>query len=170
MKLSRLDRMILSNQYRILEALYPHQADEYSRAREAIESGYTFEYERLIEHIREDGLSEEECREIREIMKMFSSLKASYNNLEDKSGIDEWRMTFHGFSGNEETSQMAYAQYLRKGGSFTELGQENDFSGHLAALSAYRKMLSEWRNSANRYLLSKDDIIRITRAWDSAAV
>jgi uncharacterized protein YfbU (UPF0304 family) len=164
MKLSRLERWMLSNQYKILEALYPDEAKDYAHIRDAIESGYELEYEQIISYIYEEGLSEEECREIRAIMAMFSSLKASYNQLEDKSGIDEWKITFRGFSGNDETLQMAYAQYLRERGSFRDLERGDDFNSHFPALSGYRKKLSKWRDSENEHALSKDDIIRITSA------
>jgi uncharacterized protein YfbU (UPF0304 family) len=164
MKLSRIDRWMLSNQYRILEALYPNEAEEYAHIRDAIESGYELEYEQIIPYIYEEGLSEDECREVKDIMAMFSILKESYNLLEDKSGIDEWKINFRGFSGNDETSQMAYAQYLRERGSFRHLERGDDFNSHFPALSGYRKMLAEWRKSENEYALSREDIIRIISA------
>jgi len=161
MKLSRIERWMLANQYRILEKLYPDEAKEYAHNREAIEYGYELEYGHIIEHIYEQGLSEEECREVKDIMAMFSSLKASYNQLEDKSGIDEGKLAFRGFSGNDETMQMAYAQYLYQSRSFRDLEHGDDFNSHFPMLSSYRKMLSEWKNSENEHALSKDDIIRI---------
>jgi uncharacterized protein len=162
MELTRTERWILSNQYRILEALYPDEADDYRRTRDAIDSGYELEYERIIPYIYENGLSEEECREVTDIMAMFSSLKSSHDALLDKSGIDASRIIFRGFSGNDETSQMAYAQYLRDKGSFRDITRSGDLNSHFPALGGYRKMLSEWRNCENPYHLSKDDIIRIT--------
>jgi hypothetical protein len=39
MKLTRTERWILANQYRILEVLYPKEADSLSYAREAFEHG-----------------------------------------------------------------------------------------------------------------------------------
>ena len=39
-KLTTLDRLVLSNQYRILEALYPDEAETLAIKREAIENGY----------------------------------------------------------------------------------------------------------------------------------
>ena len=161
MKLTRTERWMLSNQYRILEALYPSEAQGYAHIRDAIESGYELEYEQIIPHIYEEGLSDSECREVRDIMTMFSSLKASFNQLEDTSGIEEWEINFRGFSGNDETTYMAYAQYLRERGSFRELEHGDGFNSHFPMLSAYRKMLPEWRNSENEFFLSKDDIIRI---------
>src|SRR5437588_7351354 len=159
MKLTRTERWMLSNQYRTLEALYSKEAKDYAHIREAIESGYELEYEQIIPYIYEEGLTEEECREVKDVMTMFHVLKASFNHLEDKSGIDEWKIAFRGFSGNDETSQMAYARYLREGGSFRELDRGDDFDSHFPMLSGYRKMLSKWRDSENEYALSKDDII-----------
>ena len=44
-KLSRLDRLFLSNQLRILEALYPEEANDLARRREALECGYEMLYD-----------------------------------------------------------------------------------------------------------------------------
>lgn len=39
MKLSKLERLILANQFKILEALYPDDAESYENNRKAIEEG-----------------------------------------------------------------------------------------------------------------------------------
>lgn len=66
MKLSRTERWMLSNQYRILEALYPADAGSYARHREALESGYELHYDWMIGSIYDDKdtLSSEDCREV----------------------------------------------------------------------------------------------------------
>ena len=43
--LSRHERLFLYNQYKILEALYPGEAEYYSVKREALEYGYEIEYD-----------------------------------------------------------------------------------------------------------------------------
>ncbi len=165
MDLTRTQRWILSNQYKILEALYPEDADYLSDCRKVIECGYEFNYESLIPYIYSDSgvMSAGECREVIDILDMFSAIKMKYDQLSDKSGIEEWMAEFSGFDGNNETKQLSYACYLFKsnGGRFTELDR-GDNNSHGPVLMSYRRMLKEWKNSTDIYNLSKDDIIRIT--------
>ncbi len=51
MKLTRTERWILSNQYRILEALYPDERGSLEKARIALESGYELEYDGMSQRI-----------------------------------------------------------------------------------------------------------------------
>jgi len=53
MNLSRVERWILSNQFKILERLNPGEADYYRRASEALEWGFTREYRQLAQHVSE---------------------------------------------------------------------------------------------------------------------
>jgi uncharacterized protein YfbU (UPF0304 family) len=168
MQLTRAERWILSNQLRILEALYPGEAAYLRQHREAIENGYELHYSWAVEHIYGDEniMTSAECQEVINILDMFGAIKTAYDALEDKSEIEEWTARFDGFDGNNETKQMAYARYFCSldGGRFTELDRGDDFNSHTPVLDAYRRMLIEWRNSEDRYHLSKDDLVRITSA------
>ena len=53
-KLTRVERYILSNQFRILEALYPDEASHFATTREALEHGYEILYDWDMEHIYDD--------------------------------------------------------------------------------------------------------------------
>ncbi|MGH9892937.1 MAG: YfbU family protein, partial [bacterium] len=110
LKLTRTERWILANQCRILEALYPKEARDFARDREALEHGFEGAYSDIIPHIYDEseGLSAEECSEVVQIMDMHLALKRSYEALADKSGIKEYGIKFQGFDGNNETAQMAY--------------------------------------------------------------
>src|SRR3954468_5735854 len=123
LKLTRTERWILANQYRILEALYPDEAKRLAEYREAIEHGYELHYDWIAHSIYDkgDALSAEECKEVIQILDMHRALKRSYEALTDKSGIKEYGVKFAGFDGNNETAQMAYARYFceQDGGKFT---------------------------------------------------
>ena len=169
MKLSRVERWILSNQYRILEALHPDDADYYANAREAIENGYELHYRSISQYIYDDVMTDEECEEVIDILSMFRALRRTYEALPDKSGIAEQRVTFVGFDGNDkvEGRYLSYARYFcnQEGGRFTEIGRGDDFNSHWPALETYRRMLQAWNVSPDKYNLSQEDIIRITSAW-----
>lgn len=168
-KLTRTERWMLSNQYKILAALYPDDADYFEKAREAIDCGYELHYDWITDYIYDDRdiMTPEESHEVIDILAAFSAIKWSYEALADKSGIDENHIKFRGFSGNDETKQMAYARYFcsTDGGRFTDLDRGDDFNSHFPMLDVYRRVLREWNKSVDKNNLSKEDLIRITSAW-----
>jgi uncharacterized protein YfbU (UPF0304 family) len=160
---------MLVNQYLILERLYPEKTREYQEAREAVECGYELHYSWISPRIDDDVVSPEECKEVLDILEMFSILNRSYDRLSDKSGIDAFRLNFRGFDGNNEPKQMGFARYFctSGGGRHTELalGEGRDaFNSHSPVLNMYRRMLLEWRMSENPYDPTRDEIIRIAAA------
>ncbi len=167
-ELTRVERWILSNQFRILEALYPDEAEELAYRRRALENGYELEYTWISEQIYDDRhvMTEEECKEVIEILDMFSFIKRTYDELADKSGIEEFRVRFAGFDGNYETRQLGYAHhFLERGDRFKEIDRRADLNSHCPVLEPYRHMLAEWNKSKDKYHLTKDDLLRITAEW-----
>ena len=166
MKLSRLERLLLWNQYRILEALNSPEATYYQEAREALESGYELHYDQLVQHIfpERDGMTAKDSEEVIDILSMFRALKDGYDAMPSKAGVDDWAVKFSGFDGNGETRYMAYARFYCKGdgGRFTELhGGHDDFNSHAPTLDRYRRQLQAWRASATPYQLTAADVRRI---------
>lgn len=161
MKLTRTERWILSNQYHILEALQPDEAEDFAAVREALERGYEIHYGEYSQHIYDenDTLSENECHEVIDILVMHEALKDAYEKLDDTSGIEEWRVKFSGFDGNNETTRLGYTRYfVGMGDRFTGY----DINSHCPMLDRYRKMLNAWNQSEKRYELTKEDVVRIT--------
>jgi uncharacterized protein YfbU (UPF0304 family) len=157
MKLSRTERLILSNQYRILQALYPAEKESLAAAREAVERGYELHYDRGAGHISEDVLTEEQCREVQDILRMFDLLQLCYGQVADKSGIEARRIRFRGFDTSDPV-EGAYAAYAR----FFRGGRGGDVEGQVPLLGTYRKMLAAWRASKDETRLTRDDLVRIT--------
>jgi uncharacterized protein YfbU (UPF0304 family) len=167
MKLTRAERWILSNQCRILEVLYPEEAEDFQKAREVIEAGYELNYDWITQHISPDNrmLSDEECREIIDILAMFSALKDSYQNLVDPSGIEEHAVMFSGFDGHSEITQRDYVLFLvDREHKFLSLDRGYDFTSDRPRLHAYRRMLAAWRKFDESYDLAKDDMLCIIAA------
>ena len=163
MKLSRSERWILSNQYRILEKL---QADEtevayFRRCREVIDSGYEIEYGWIADYIvdEEQCLTREDCKEVLEILDMHRDLKYSYGELADKTGIDEADIFFGGFDGNSEVKMLGYLHHLRKEGKYDMLDPgQDDFNSHISMLGAYRGMLVVWKALRERRGVRRDSL------------
>lgn len=162
MELTQRDRLLLANQYRILEKLYPGEADHFANARKAVEQGYVLEYKTLVEHLWKE-MPEEQCREVHDILNMFRGLNAAYRGLSDKAGIDEAKLTFSGFDGNDkvEVGYLTYVHYLIDDlKKWSELRRE-DLNSHVTLLPMYRAMLEEYRNSENEHRLTRTDLLRI---------
>ena len=161
MDLTIVERLIISNQLMILEKLYPDEEKYYSTQRKAIECGYKLHYADLVENFF-DEMSEDECREVIDVLDMYRALTFSYQKLPDKAGIEEDEIHFDGFDGNEETSQYLYAQYFIVDlDRFTELtyGQKHpDLNSHSQRLEKYRAMLAVWKSIENRHNLNQKQI------------
>ncbi|MDQ7814217.1 MAG: YfbU family protein [Patescibacteria group bacterium] len=169
MRFTRTERLLLANQYRILEKLYPDEAGSYATWREALESGYELHYGWIAEHIYEDVMTDAECREVVDILDMHRALKRAYEALADKSGIEEWKVKFSGFDGNNECKQMGYARYFcaidgPHDPRFPEVDRGDNFNSHCPTLKRYRAMLAEWNKSGAKQELTRDDVVRIIDA------
>jgi uncharacterized protein YfbU (UPF0304 family) len=161
LELSESERLILSNQYKILEELYPNQANEYRQHRKIVEDGYALDYDEISRHIY-DELTPNDCTEVLDILSMHRALFQSAQALTDEPTIT---ISFHGFDGNNETKQMAYTRfYLDELQRFTELtgiAQSSDYNSHYPTLERYRLMLDEWNQCADKNNLTREEIERI---------
>ncbi len=63
MELNEKDRLIIANQLKIIEKLYPEEADYYAKHGKVVEQGYKLHYSWLVEHLY-DEMTEDECREV----------------------------------------------------------------------------------------------------------
>jgi uncharacterized protein YfbU (UPF0304 family) len=162
MELSKKERWLLSNQYRILEKLDPEDADYYARCRKVVEDGYELHYDWITDYIV-DPMTPEQCSEIRQILEMYDFLQRAYENLKDKEGIDGESISFQGFDGNNEAEVRAYALFIiEEQKQFQYLKHTKGLNSHFRSLPYYRLMLKEWNASPDKHHLTKADVIRIT--------
>ncbi|MFH1309971.1 MAG: YfbU family protein [Candidatus Omnitrophota bacterium] len=156
MQLSKIERLILANQYEILATSNSKDKDKersYLEKKEIIEKGCLCEYEKLFESIQENEMTEEKYQEVREILTMFNDIQWSYENLSDKRGIDEKEIIFKGFDLNLETGQYRYAEvFLNKSGTSNKFlpKRSRELNSHSPMLKKYRKMYSVWNAISNR--------------------
>jgi uncharacterized protein YfbU (UPF0304 family) len=158
------ERLFLVNQYRILEKLYPDEAEFYAKQRKIVASGYALNWEWLAPEISstDQSLTIEECIEVCDILEMHRALSDSRAS----TGINADTVRFWGFDGNTEVKQLDYAHYvLTSGDGWSEIRNErDDYNSHLPLLDSYRAMLREWRPLPDKFNLSKEEIERITSA------
>jgi uncharacterized protein YfbU (UPF0304 family) len=162
--MDKLKRYELINQLLILEKLYPEEGDYYAKNRKALENGYELHYSWLTENIS-DGLPEEECKEVLDILDMYRSIIFSWQRLHENEELPE-KLKFKGFDGNNETTLMRYVQYFVIDlDRFNELtyGKEHPyFNSHRRMLGNYRRMLSVWKGYD--FDLTEDQIASLMEA------
>jgi uncharacterized protein YfbU (UPF0304 family) len=166
------ERLSLVNQFRMLAALYPGDSDRYLNHVEALESGYELQYPRIIEGFS-DGLDDEECGEVLDVLDMYADLRYAFGRLgSDKSRFEESEIHFPGFDGNHETAQMAYAHYftidLDRFNSLHPGIEKHGLNSHWPMLPRYRKMIPVWRERRNpSQPLSAEDIRAVLAAGNA---
>jgi hypothetical protein len=164
MQLDKKDRLIIANQLKILEKLYPEEATYYAQHRKAVENGYSLHYSWLVENFYEE-MTEAECREVLDILDMYRAITFSYKKISDTSGIQDSWLKFRGFDGNKESKQFSYVQYFISDlGRFPELKYEAeypDFNSHMPTLVKYRRMLDHWNSHGKSFNLSKAQLTEL---------
>ena len=161
--LTKLERVLLVNQLRILEALYPDEASDLSVQREVLEYGYEMLYEWYTDHICEGSsvMTVEESLEVWDTMDMFDAINRSLPegfNTEEYSVIQ-----FRGYSGNNEGKFMSFARFTverLKRFEYIPMQEVDRWNSHFPMRPAYRRMLNEWKKvpESNRFNMSVDEL------------
>lgn len=166
-KLTRLERLFLINQFKILEALYPSDIDYYENNRKALEEGFELHYDDCFSVLSEDILTEDDCKEVLDILNMYRAITFSYK---DYYNIEDSNLTFRGFDLNDkdEYKKADYARYfINDLDRFDELKNGHkyiDCNSHYPMMNKYRRMLEVWKNKDEKFELTKEDIENILSA------
>lgn len=164
-KLSRLDRYSISNQLRILEALYPDEAEHYAVQREAIENGYEMLYQWHMDYIYDgdDKMSVEESKEVWDTMDMFDSIDRSLKKMSPGEIEEKLFTKFRGYDGNNETKFMAFAAFTverLKRFEYLPMEKKGYWNSHMPIRDVYIRMLEQWRKvpTERRFDLTKAEL------------
>jgi uncharacterized protein YfbU (UPF0304 family) len=122
-ELSKVDRLILKNQFAILEFLtraFPdvaqrgrvvyHGANTYAWYQRILESGSPTLTKDVLDRVYDVGMTAREEQEVLDILEMWGDLQRSYDALEDKEGISEDQVAFPGFDGNSSKGELFFAR------------------------------------------------------------
>ena len=167
MELTKKERLGFIYQLRILEALYPDDADHYAKHRTALEEGYALQYDWLLENVADD-MSEAKCRQVLDILDMYRAITFRLSEMPADDPLREHHLAkFTGFDGNNETRQMAYARYFVVDlDRYSELRQDEYpyFNSHCPMLSTYETMLERWNAAVHKHKLTRDEVATILGA------
>lgn len=168
-KLTKLDRIFLVNQFRILEALYPDEADQMAIQREALERGYEMLYAWDTENIYDgdEVMTVEESKEVFDTMDMFDAIDRSMPADFDSTGYSFTK--FAGYDGNNESKFMGFAQFtVERLGRFEYLPMQRKgyWNSHMPVRETYQRMLAEWKQvpTEKRFEMPIEDLKRVLAA------
>jgi uncharacterized protein len=165
MKLDKKERLMLSLQFKILESLYPEDKQYYNKHRIAIEDGYELHYDWIVEHLSE-GLTNDECKFVLDVLDMYSSFYFSFSNLNEPIKLTIDAIKFHGFDGNNEIMFMSYTNYFIEDlNRYDELKETTkcDYNSHIRMIPKYKNMLNKWKEFqiSYRHSLTEDQIFEL---------
>ena len=168
MKLSKLERLILINQYRILSELRPNESDKYNELIEILENGFTIFYSEIGNWINDD-IPEEEGKLVLDILSLYRIIDDYIRANPKHSFQDHSWIYFRGFDGNHETSYMGFAQFLIiEQHKFSEqesyLEKNDNLNSHMPTLHKYQSMIEAWKDMGKKYKLTEDEIRKILDA------
>ena len=164
MKLSRTERWMLANQYRIMAALDPARATRYNDCVLALEKGYAKVIDRMAAHVSRDDTDHKESEEVDEILTMFDALQRAVRVLDDDA-IDPLDVQFPGFDAKSEADYLGYAHFaLERERRYENLESARNIDTGNPMLRHYRRMLDEWKKRGGSSRLERKDILAIVEA------
>lgn len=175
MKLSKVERLILSNQFQILSK---EENDYYSK--ETCENfstilleGYEILYDDIFTGM-DEIVTSEKGRFVLDVLNMYRTISNSYLELSKKgTDLTERDIAFKGFDGNNETGEYSFLRFVIKDyNRFNDL-EENEFmkfNSHRPSIEQYEKQLDTYnniisskkeKNPFNYFNLTEEDIKNI---------
>jgi uncharacterized protein YfbU (UPF0304 family) len=97
---------------------------------------------------KRDELEPYESELLNEIRAMFHALNASYDRLDDKSGINKEMIQFISFDANDPYESRLKRHY-------------ESINSHGQMLPYYKRLLEAWRRTPDKEYPSRDDLLRI---------
>ena len=178
-ELTITERWMLWNQYELLRHTRgDHVADELlgqTREQYVLSSGFERHYFEILPFVKDEVSPYNDGEEVQQILDMFymitNALTSAGRNstaIEVSDEDKEW-LTYRGFRENGEFQHYHYAKFLCKNeGLFKNVIDQVpdgfDLNSYMARLPEYRRMLTAWRQSKDRFCLTREDLLRIADA------
>jgi uncharacterized protein YfbU (UPF0304 family) len=166
MEMTNAQRLILSNQYYLMSQMDPENQSKYKRLQTIVERGYGLQMLELNKQFGE--MTEEECREIINIMEMYHAMQESNKMLseEERNKVDQRRLEFLGFDIASESQLVHYVRFLVESeGLYPQFDKgDHHFNAQMPMMDKYRRMYTTWRNCPRQYHLSATEFAQIYSA------
>ena len=164
MEMTNAQRLILSNQYKMMTMLNPANAERYRRLQTIIERGYGLQMREL-----DARVWRAERRNLPHYHRHYgdvSCVACSWSNLQDQRSIDERRVTFLGFDAATEARYLGYVRFMvNVEGRYTHFDAgTHGFNAQTPMWEKYQRMLNVWHACPRQYHLSANEINQIINA------
>ncbi len=137
MELTRKDRVILINQYRILKRLEPEAARHYDELIEILERGYSMCYTRIEAALEESEIPEEVGQFVQDVFALYQAIEAyKAAHPDDQAVVSHPWASFRGFDSAAESDFLIFARFLAH-----HTGTEG-FDSHAPTLAKYRILVA----------------------------
>ncbi|PJG84225.1 YfbU family protein [Conservatibacter flavescens] len=164
MEMTSTQRLILTNQYKLMALLEPQNAGKYQRLEAIVKGGFRRELKELDKEFCD--LSEQECQMVLDTLEMYNALNVSYEQLADKSSISELRLQFPGYCAIRERKYLNYLRFITGiEGKYQHVMEcEHGCDSQTPMWDKYSKMLDVLHSCPHEYHLSASEIERILNA------
>lgn len=168
MKITKSNRLILINQYRILASLDKSEANHYEELIKILENGYAIFYSQLDEWIS-DEMPEEEGRFVLEVLDLYRAIEDIKRASKDSRLLTHSYSYFQGFDGNNETDHMGFCRFLiETQGKFQEQKQyllrNDNLNSHMPMIEKYSRMLDAAKRLPNKWSMNVDEALQVLDA------
>jgi uncharacterized protein len=168
MELTKKDRLLLINQYRILAAIDKPEESHYLELIEILQNGYEIFYSSVGEWISDD-MPEKEGRFVLNVLDLYRAIEDAKRSTRDPSLLEHHFAVFPGFDGNNEAEYLGFCRFLiEKQGKFQEqeqyLSQNDGMNSHMPMVDKYRRMLIAAGDITAVRRLSPEKILAILEA------
>lgn len=163
MEMTNAQRLILSNQYKMMTMLDPTNAERYRRLQTIIERGYGLQMRELDREFGE--LTEETCRTIIDIMEMYHALHVSGLTLKTPSPLMSAASHFWVLMPQRKRASRYVRFMVNVEGRYTHFDAgTHGFNAQTPMWEKYQRMLSVWHSCPRQYHLSANEINQIINA------
>ncbi|AZE77520.1 MULTISPECIES: YfbU family protein [Pseudomonas] len=167
-QLTKKDRLILINQYKILASLDKDDESHYLELIQILENGYSIFYPMIDEWIDRD-MSEEDGKFILNILDLYRAIEDVKRVTKNPEILNHRYAFFRGFDGNNETQYMGFCRFLiETQGKFQEqkpyLLKNDNLNSHMPMTGKYREMLSVSEGISDIWNMSPKEVLTILNA------
>lgn len=116
--LTKVERLILVQQFRILSLLEPEKKGTYEQKSEILSHGFVSHYDDVFDDGIANEFADEDAEFVCQVLRMFTAIQYSYDNVltqSEREGIPS--TSFPGFDSIAEAPYLSYARLLMSSGS-----------------------------------------------------
>lgn len=168
MEITKKERIILINQYRILAELNKDEADYYKELITILEYGYEIFYSMIDEWVSDD-MPTDDGRLVLNILDLYRAIEDIKRSSKSENLISHNYAYFRGFDGNNETAHMSFARFIiEKQGKYSEqeqyLRRNDNLNSHMPMVEKYHRMLVQAENIESIWEMSVEQALEIINA------